>query len=202
MDVLRRVRSEFAKRRPRSPWGDFDKPVRSKSYNVGQRHRPVQPRMRSFARRMHDTATGIAELELEPARKAAAYVAAADAAIEYQLFDSAERHLRAALRNYGRAPLADGADCSGVAALTYAAEISECLMLLGIVLERAPRGNPALAEKALRDCIAHAPHDPRCVIADVARFALAGLLERNGRRSEANAISVRLDKASVPIVLY
>lgn len=191
--VLRRVRSEFAKRssgrtpvpltRSESANASTTPAAKGTAEGKGNADRKgtangggKKVRMRSFARRHHDKAADLAELELDPDRKAAAYMVAADAAMRYNMFDSAERHLRAALRNIGRA---DPDTLHGT-------EVTECLTLLGIVLDRA--GKPELAEQALRDCIACSQHaesvlpspqpDGKSTITDIAYFVLAGILER------------------------
>jgi len=119
---------------------------------------PTKRRLRSFNRRLFNRSADIAELELFPLEKARVYVQAAEAAVKVEHLESAELHLRNSHRYYRRAiddyvdgsanrRVSDSGSCSEVEGMEM--EWAECIMLLGIVLER--RGHMVEAEDVLKE---------------------------------------------------
>ena len=100
----------------------------------------VRPRMRSFQTRLFNRAADLAELELEPANRVLAYMAASDAAVDLGHWDSAEYHLKKALTNAGRE--------------TPHYVKAECFALLGILAEHAGRidGVEKFCKESLKLC--------------------------------------------------
>ena len=139
------------------------------SFPVRREKKPAAvPRMRSFRRRLFNRAADIAELELNPANKVMAYMAAADAAVALGHLNSAEQHLRAAVANAGRdtAPYVK----------------AECFALLGILAER--RGRFDDAERYCKESLKLSGD----VQSYVPIFVLGALYNRAGRLDEAHVV--------------
>ena len=128
----------------------------------------VRPRMRSFQRRLFNRAADLAELELDPANRVLAYMAAADAAVDLGHLDSAEHHLKKALTNAGRE--------------TPHYVKAECFALLGILAERAGRIDDA--EKFCKESLKLSGD----VQSYVPIFVLGTIYNRAGRLDEAHVV--------------
>ena len=128
----------------------------------------VMPRMRSFQTRLFNCAADLAELELEPANRMLAYMAAADAAVDLGHWDSAEHHLKKSLTNAGRE--------------TSNYVKAECFALLGTLAERAGRidGAEKFCKESLKLCGDFQSYIPN--------FVLGTIYNRAGRLDEAHVV--------------